>query len=95
LEKISFFQRFLRLKKAFTLVELIVVITILAILGTIAFLSFQSYLSSSRDSTRVSDVRSMMLSLETTRIKNGAYPEPDDFFSVEFSGSTVWNQGVF
>lgn len=39
----------------FTLVELIVVISILAILGAIAFVSFGGYLSSSRDSKRISN----------------------------------------
>ncbi len=39
----------------FTLVELIVVISILAILGTIAFISASGYLSSSRDSKRISN----------------------------------------
>jgi prepilin-type N-terminal cleavage/methylation domain-containing protein len=50
-----------QLKKApfsisgFTLVELIVVISILVILGTISFISFSGYLSTSRDSKRISN----------------------------------------
>lgn len=43
----------------FTLVELIVVITILAILGTIGFISIQGYSSQSRDSKRLSDIRTL------------------------------------
>lgn len=50
-------------KKGFTLVELIVVITILAILGTIGFISIQGYSAQSRDSKRVSDLRSLASAL--------------------------------
>ena len=39
----------------FTLVELIVVISIIAVLGTIAFISVGGYMSSSRDSKRVTN----------------------------------------
>ncbi len=47
------------MKRAFTLVELIVVITILAILGTIAFISLNNFSASARDTKRLSDVRSL------------------------------------
>ncbi|MDD2907427.1 MAG: InlB B-repeat-containing protein, partial [Candidatus Gracilibacteria bacterium] len=49
-----------KIKKAFTLVELIVVITILAILGTIAFINLQGYSISARDSKRISDINNIM-----------------------------------
>ena len=51
-------------KKAFTLIELIVVITILAILWTIAFMSFIWYSVTSRDSLRISDIKTMKTWLE-------------------------------
>lgn len=44
------------MKKAFTLVELIVVVLILSVLSTIAFLSYVSYWLSARDAKRVSDI---------------------------------------
>ncbi|MDD3145345.1 MAG: type II secretion system protein [Candidatus Gracilibacteria bacterium] len=47
------------MKKAFTLVELIVVITILAILGTIAFINLQGYSTGARDSKRLSDINNI------------------------------------
>jgi len=47
------------LKKAFTLVELIIVITILAILATIAFVSFSNYTKSARDANRVSTLTNL------------------------------------
>lgn len=56
------------MKKAFTLVELIVVITILAILWTIAFMSFQGYSKDARDAKRIQDVRNLLnkLNLKNT-----------------------------
>jgi prepilin-type N-terminal cleavage/methylation domain-containing protein len=47
-------------KQAFTLVELIVVITILAILGTIAFISLQGYSADARNSTRTTNLNTMV-----------------------------------
>lgn len=82
-------------KTGFTLVELIVVITILAVLWTIAFVSFSWYAKSARDSTRVSDLKSIEKILEFTRLDLWYYPEPSDSFSVTYSGATIWNQGTF
>ena len=81
--------------KGFTLVELIVVITILVILGTIGFVSIQGFSTNARDSVRVSDIGSIMKSIELSNIKTGSYPPPDSSFAVTYSGWTVWNQGVF
>jgi hypothetical protein len=64
----------------------------LAILGTIGFLSIGGYSSKARDSTRVSDVAQVMKSLDISVITAGAYPVPDAYFSVTYSGGTVWNQ---
>ena len=52
-------MRRIQLNQGFTLVELIVVITILAILGTIGFISLQGYSGQSRDTKRISDVRTL------------------------------------
>jgi prepilin-type N-terminal cleavage/methylation domain-containing protein len=49
----------LMMKKAFTLVELIIVITILAILATIAFVSFSNYTALSRDTKRIVTIESI------------------------------------
>ncbi len=45
-----------QIKRAFTLVELIVVITILSVLSTVAFISFQWYTNDAKDATKVSDL---------------------------------------
>ena len=75
-----------KLSIGFTLVELIVVIVILAILATIAFLSFSSYSSSARDSTRISDINSIVKSLELVNMKTGSFPTPSNAFSITYSG---------
>lgn len=75
-------------KKWFTLVELIVVITILSVLWTIWFLSFWSYSSNARDSTRISDLRSLEKALNIFYAKTSAYPMPDNSVEIR-AGSTV------
>lgn len=79
--------------KGFTLIELIIVITILAILSTIGFLSIWGYSSKARDSSRVSDLAMIAESLDLSEISAGSYPDPDNFFSVTYTGSSIWKQG--
>jgi len=79
-------------KQAFTLVELIVVITILAILSTIAFISLQWYSEDARDSTRISDINNIKISLELFSLATWKYPLPDNSQDVTYSWSTLWNQ---
>ena len=43
----------------FTLVEIMIVISIIAILGTVTFFGTQPYMSRSRDTNRISDMRSL------------------------------------
>jgi len=83
------------IKKAFTLVELIVVITILAILWTIVFISFQWYSQSSRNSVRISDVNKVESALELFFIDSWKYPDPTNPVTVTYNWSDVWYQGTF
>ena len=78
--------------KGFTLVELIVVITILVILGTIGFVQLGSFAGGARDSSRVSDLTNISKGLDITMIKTGAYPNPDNSFTVTYSGGALWTQ---
>lgn len=82
------------MKKAFTLVELIVVITILAVLATVAFISFQWYTVSSRDTVRLSDMKSISqaLNLQVTQSKN--LPSWQDMVNVTASGSSIFSQWI-
>ena len=75
--------------------ELIVVITILAILGTIWFVSLQNYSRYARDSTRISDMKTMERALEFVKTRVGSYPTPDDASTVYYSGASLFTQGVF
>lgn len=79
-------QKF-KARYGFTLVELIVVISILAILGTIAFMSFNSYFWKTRDSVRVTDLKSIQEWLTIHMVKAWTYPLPDDNIEI-----TAWTE---
>lgn len=81
--------------KAFTLVELIIVIAILAILWTIAFISLQWYSTQARDSARISDMSSIVTSLELFNLDAWKYPLPTDWTDITYSWSVVWKQWSF
>ncbi len=81
--------------KAFTLVELIVVITILSILGTIAFVSFRWYTRDAKNSTRVSDMRTIDKSLSLFATAEGNVPLPDNAQAISYSGWLAWTQWEF
>jgi len=92
-----------RYKKAFTLVELIIVITILAILATIAFMSFQGYAKQSRDSNRLTTIKTIEKWVDLFLTKSGKIPAPDEATAftggsadnpVKISQWTVWAQMV-
>jgi len=80
--------------KWFTLVELIIVISILAVLTTVAFVSFKWYSQSSRDSVRVSDMKSIETALDLYILKNSKYPKPDDNVNITASGIILNYQWV-
>lgn len=62
------------LKKAFTLVELMVVITVIAILMTIAIVSFTRIQKQARDTKRKADVRTLQTALQAYYTENQTYP---------------------
>jgi prepilin-type N-terminal cleavage/methylation domain-containing protein len=64
------------------LVELIVVLTILSVLATVSYMSFQSSVVSSRDSARVSDIKSIIQALEFQRYLERRYVPPDDGVNI-------------
>lgn len=82
------------MKKAFTLVELIVVITVLGVLSTIGFVSYIWYTEDSRDWVRVANVNDIKKSLELNKIHAWDYPTPDNSYSVEYLGKEIWKQWV-
>ena len=82
-------------KNAFTLVELIVVIIILTILWTIAFISMQWYSATSRDSVRITDIKTMKIWLELYHLQVWSYPNPSDATPITYSWWIIWNQWTF
>ncbi len=80
-------------KRWFTLVELIVVITIVWILSTIWFVSYSGYLTSARDSNRLSQLTKLSDSLQTYAASK-SLPLPDDYREISSSWSRIAYQGV-
>ena len=68
--------------KAFTLVELIVVITILAVLSAIWFVAFSWYLAWTRDTNRISQLKSISDWLELYWTKHDL-PIPEDKVDIK------------
>ncbi len=77
--------------KAFTLVELIVVITILAILWTIWFVSYTWFMSTARDSNRLTQLEWIHNWLETYKTK-WKLLIPDDSVTIYASWTIIWYQ---
>jgi general secretion pathway protein G len=61
-------------KKGFTLIELLVVITIIGILATGAVTVFTSQIQKARDTTRISDLKSLQTAVEQAYQDEAAYP---------------------
>jgi len=66
------------MKKAFTLVELLVAMSILAILSTVGLASFRSSQLKSRDAQRKSDLKQIANALEIFNNDYGRYPSSDN-----------------
>jgi prepilin-type N-terminal cleavage/methylation domain-containing protein len=64
-----------KLKRAFTLVELIVVIAILAILWVISFITLQWYSQETKDVKRISDLKSLYTKITLEYVKWIPYSE--------------------
>lgn len=69
-------------KQWFSLVELVVAITILVVLSSIWFISYTNTLVDARNSTRISDMGNIKMSLKNHKLKNGTYPTPWDSFDI-------------
>ena len=66
------------MKKAFTLVEILVVVTIISLLASIAAVSYSQFMKQSRDARRKADVEQIRAAIELYRSFNinNAYPSP-------------------
>ncbi|EKE26426.1 MAG: hypothetical protein ACD_4C00296G0001, partial [uncultured bacterium (gcode 4)] len=79
----------------FTIVELIVIITIVAILWTISFLSYSWFTSNTRNSMRMTDMKTISSSLDLYLATSSKYPIPSNPSSIMYSWSLVWTQWTF
>ncbi len=82
------------MKKAFTLVELIVVVTILAILWAIWFVSYNWYLSWVRDTNRTSQLTSLHDGLELYRTRKDL-PDPDLKVEIKNGTEILWYEAEY
>lgn len=83
------------IKKAFTLVELIVAITILIILSWISVIMYLWYSESSRDSTRITDLSNIHKLIELYKIQEWNLPIPSNWVPITYSWAIVWVQWSF
>lgn len=66
----------MKIKKAFSLVEILVVVTIISILASIAAVSYSRFVKQSRDARRKTDIEQIRAAIELYRNFKGAYPTP-------------------
>jgi prepilin-type N-terminal cleavage/methylation domain-containing protein len=86
-----------KLKKGFTLIELVVVVTIIAVLTVVAVVSFGGVNKKSRDSRRMADMEKIRIALEMAKQVGSTYPAEDKAMTAPalVSGGylTVWPTG--
>lgn len=71
------------MKKAFTLVELIISITIIIILSTVWFLSYIKYWDETKDVIRIKDINNIWEVFRLNTLSWMSFPEPDNIVSEE------------
>lgn len=67
----------LKIKKGFSLVELLVVITIIAILSVVAYTAVGGQTTKAKNSRRMQDIGTIQTALEAYFISEGRYPKVD------------------
>ena len=80
-----------KIKKWFTLVELIVAVSILAILSAIWFVSYSGYIAWVRDTNRVSQLWELSDALNVFYAKY-PLPLPDDYIDIKIWNRVIWYQ---
>jgi general secretion pathway protein G len=87
----------MKMKKGFTLIELIIVMSIIAILAIASVSSYTNSLKISRDNQRKSDLRKIMTALQVYYTQYGKYPPPGgvcSYGSYCFVQSTAANPWI-
>lgn len=78
------------IKKAFTLVELVVIVTILIILSTIWLISYMWYSSDARDSLRLTDLVNIKKAIDINKINTWKLPQITNPVEIK-----VWTEIIF
>lgn len=81
------------IKKAFTLVELLVVITILAIISVVAYQNFWGAVDKAVSWRKISDVSTIESSLQQFKVDNNYYP-PVDMFDINTNKWWYWSGSI-
>lgn len=80
------------MKRAFTLIELMVVISVIAILSTIALFGFRAAQDAAKDSKKLNTISGLRSALERYYADNGVYPAAyADLIAVSFSPTYMPN----
>ncbi len=79
----------MKIKKAFTLVEILVVVTIISMLASLAAISYSQFVKQSRDAKRKTDVEQIRAAIELYRNFNSAYPATLTFGTGDVSDGSA------
>ena len=82
-----------KLKKGFTIIELIVVIAVIAVLGTIVMVSVNGYIAKGRDARRKNDLSNIARALVVYYEKVGNYIESGSGCGYNGTGVGWFNYG--
>jgi prepilin-type N-terminal cleavage/methylation domain-containing protein len=69
-------------RKGFTLIELMVVISIISLLSSIVLSSINSARAKSRDTKRISEMKSMQIAIEMARSADVQIPSSNDYWPI-------------
>lgn len=80
------------MRKAFTLLEILVVIGIIALLASITVVSYSRFVKQSRDARRKTDLEQIRAAIELYRNFKSVYPTPGMVFGTDsiVDGSTTY-----
>ncbi len=88
-------MKFNQNNSAFTLIELLVVIAIIGLLANMAMVGLNNARKSSRDATRVSNIKTIKDALELYFSDNGGYPaNPTGTNNLGENGATTLSSGA-
>jgi prepilin-type N-terminal cleavage/methylation domain-containing protein len=82
-------------QRGFTIVELLVVIVVIAVLATLPVAAYSGMQQRTRDTQRVSDMKTIVKGLEMYKTLNGSYPAPSTTNTVSSWEASSKNPSQF